>query len=94
MKSTALHEILAGLERLDADKQAKLQFKRLVMVIGATYGMNGIAHAERVDFARDLLGKRVSRATIRDRLIALFNISRSQAYVVINDALNCPEKGH
>lgn len=94
MKSSVLHEILAGLERLDADEQAKLQFKRLVMLIGTSYGVSSVAHAERVDYARELLRKRVSRTTIRDRLIALFDISRSQAYVVINDAINCPENAH
>lgn len=94
MKSSALHEILAGLERLDADEQAKQKFKRLVMLIGASYGVSSVAHAERVEYARELLKKRVSRTTIRDRLIARFKISRSQAYVVINDALNCPASAH
>jgi hypothetical protein len=90
VRPTALREILEGVECLDADEHAKRQFKRLVCEIGATHGVRGIAHAARVNFARHLLEARISRATIRDRLIARYEVSRSQAYAIISDALNCP----
>jgi hypothetical protein len=91
MRSLVLHDIIARTDALDAPIAAKEQFKRLVRHLGAEHGAGGMAHAEHVDYARRLLQARTSRATIRDRLMALFSISRSQAYKVIQDSLNCPE---
>ena len=94
MKSTALHEILAGLEQIEAEEHVKQKFKQLVCTIGLIHGARGMEHPERIDFAKHLLAAKTSRATIRDRLIARFGVSRSQAYTIISDALNCPVKAH
>jgi hypothetical protein len=91
MRSSILHEIIERTDALDVPTSAKEQFKRLVRNMGAVHGSIGMAHAEQVDYACRLLRERISRATIRDRLMAHFEISRSQAYNVINDSLNCPK---
>lgn len=91
MFTTVLDDIIKGSDTLDASDSAKEQFKRLVRHIGSVHGVGGMARAEQVDYSRRLLRAGVSRPTIRDRLMALFGISRSQAYNVIQDSLNCPE---
>ena len=91
MLATVLDDIIKGADALDASDSARAQFKRLVRHIGSMHRVSGMAHAEHVDYARRLLLARTSRATIRDRLMALFEISRSQAYNVIQAAINCPE---
>jgi hypothetical protein len=91
MRASILHEIIECTDALDMPASAKEQFKRLVRHLGAAHGASGMAHAEHVDYARRLLHSGVSRPTARDRLMALFAISRSQAYKVMHDSLNCSE---
>ena len=91
MRASVLHEIIEQTDGLDIPASAKEQVKRLVRNLGAAHGASGMAHAEHVDYARRLLRAQISRATIRNRLMALFGISRSQAYNVIQNSLNCPE---
>lgn len=87
MRSTALLEILAGIDGLDADDSIKRQIRQLVAAVGISHGVKRLQHDERVAFARRLLDLRVSRPTIRDRLIARYSISTRQAYRVIDEAL-------
>lgn len=83
----AMLEILEGVEAIDVDAGAKAVFRQLVSAIGAAHGYAGVEKAGRVAFARDLLALRVSRPTIRDRLIAHYSVSRPQAYRIISTAL-------
>jgi hypothetical protein len=87
VKSTALKEILEGVDRLQVDNHAKRQFKQLVVAIGASHGVRGMQHVERLGFAHRLLALKTSRSTIRDRLRASYGVSRRQAYRIIDDAL-------
>lgn len=92
MRSSAFRDLIAGLDQLDADESAKRQFRRLVSSIAAIHGLRDIEQAERIDFARRLHDLRTSRATIRDRLIASYGLSRRQAYRVISDSLQLCQK--
>jgi hypothetical protein len=87
MRSIAIREILDAVDQLDTDEATKRQFKKLVANIGTMHGVSGIARVERVDYARRLLDAKTSRPTVRDRLIARYELSRRQAYRVIEDAL-------
>lgn len=86
-----LNDIIDASRTLNLPDPAKVAFQRLVRRMGASHGVSGMALAEQVEFAGRLLSAGVSRPTIRDRLAALYRISRSQAYKVIQDALNCPQ---
>ena len=92
MDGTALLEIIEGIGGLDVDRAAKREFSNLVRGIGAAHGCAQIARLDRTMFARELLMRRVSRATIRDRLIATFGISRAHAYRIIDGALQLSQK--
>ncbi|KQV50057.1 hypothetical protein [Massilia sp. Root335] len=83
----ALVEILEGVEAIDVDEGAKDKFRQLVGAVANTHGYDWIERASRIDFARGLLRMRVSRPEVRDRLIALYGISRPQAYRIISHAL-------
>jgi len=82
-----IRHLLEEIETLDTDETARRKFRRLVSDICLSHGINDIDRFERVYFARRMLDAKISRSTIRDRLIARFNISRSQAYRVIEQAL-------
>jgi hypothetical protein len=92
MRSIAIRELIAGVDAMDLDPSAKRQFRQLVRVIGAAHGFTWIERQERTQFAHDLLMKGVSRATIRERLIAHFDVSRPQAYRIISGALKLYQK--
>lgn len=92
MRSTAILEILQGVDSLDADAGAKQQFRDLIRAVGAAHDLAWMARGDRTAFARALLDCRVSRATIRDRLIAKFDVSRPQAYRIIGKALQLSQK--
>jgi hypothetical protein len=83
----AMLEIMEAVDLLDADSAAKSKFRELVRAIGAAHGLRWLEREERVEFARELLRRKVSRPTIRDRLMAFFSISRGQAYRIIDAAL-------
>ena len=83
---SALVEVLEGIDAIDADGKAKAAFRQLIRAVGAAHGIAAVEQASRSDFAKHLLGARVSRSTIRDRLIAHFGVSRPQAYRIIFDA--------
>ena len=83
----ALSEILEGVEAIDVDAAAKQKFRHLVGAIAATHGYDWLERANRIAFARALLRARTARPQVRDRLIALYGISRPQAYRIISHAL-------
>jgi hypothetical protein len=87
MHSIAIREIIEGVEAMDLDPAARQQFRQLVRTIGITHGFSWIEREERTVFARELLARKVSRATVRERLMAHFSISKTQAYRVIEQAL-------
>lgn len=86
-----LQEIIEGVDALAVPADVLEQFKRLVRRTGAAHGISGMANAERVEYARRLVRAGISRATVRDRLMATHGISRRQAYVVIGAAINCAD---
>lgn len=88
----AILEIIEGVEALTVDPAAKREFRRLVRSVGAAHGLSVLERVDRVAFAADLLASRVSRPTIRDRLIAVFDVSRTHAYRIIVDALQLSQK--
>lgn len=90
-RADILQDILAAIDSLDAPSSAREQFRLLVVKTGAAHGIADMARAERVEYARRLIRAGVSRATIRDRLMAVFEVSRSQAYAVMQISLNCPK---
>ncbi len=87
-----LLEILAAAEALDADPAAKRRFCDTVRQVGAVNGVAFLEREARVVFAGRLLAQRVSRSTTRDRLMALYGVSRCQAYRIIGAALNLSQE--
>lgn len=87
MDGAALIEIMEGIGGMDVDPVAKREFTNLVRGIGVAHGCAQIARLDRTTFARELLMRGVSRATIRDRLIATFGVSRTHAYRIMDGAL-------
>lgn len=87
MRSNTIIAIVDRIEGLDVDDEAKRLFRRLVLDVGAVHGIRRVSRFEQVEYARRLLDLRVSRATIRDRIVALFSVSRRQSYRLISDAL-------
>lgn len=87
MKTSIILEILEGVDGLATDEQAKKEMKSLIHAVCLGHGMTGVVFNERVNTARKLLSMRISRPTIRDRLVALYGISPSQAYRYIHKAL-------
>lgn len=83
----AMQEILEGLDAIDIDATAKQRVRLLVGAIAAAHGFEWIERATRIAFAKDLLRARVARPVVRDRLMALYEISRPQAYRIISNAL-------
>ena len=89
MTSPIFQQIATGLESLDLDENAKEVFREFVRGVRVAHGdIGGIDRQERHVFAASMLANQVPRSEIRDRLMARFQISRSHAYRVIDDALN------
>jgi hypothetical protein len=91
-RSKPLLDIIDRLPGLDVAETARIKFKRLVYEIGAFYGIRGLDYADRIDFARHLLKQKEARATIRDRLMVRYEVSRRQAYRIIDDGLELCQK--
>lgn len=92
MRSVAIRELIEGVDAIEMDPTAKRQFRQLVRAIGAAHGFVWIERQEREQFAHELLLRGVSRATIRERLMAHFGVSRQQAYRTIRGALQLYRK--
>lgn len=93
MRSEPVLDILEQMGALDVDDRAKALFRRLVVDISLAHGISKVDRTQRVAYARRLLDARVSRATIRDRIMARYAVSRRQAYRLIDEALNCAKSG-
>lgn len=89
VSATILQEILTAVSQSDLPPQARDQFKQIVMQAGIAHGLRELVHASRVEHARRLVRAGVSRPTVRDRLIALYGMSRRQAYRLIDEAISC-----
>lgn len=87
LSRTLILEIMAAVDLLDAEPAIKHKFCELVRQVGAAHGQAWVKREERLAFAGELLRRRVSRPTVRDRLIALYGVSRGQAYRIIEAAL-------
>jgi hypothetical protein len=87
MRTEVLTDLLAKLEECDAGEDAKAEFRKLIQAAGAAHGVDAGGGDERIMFARHLLDLMVPRATIRDRLMSRFTISRAQSYRDISAAL-------
>jgi hypothetical protein len=92
MRSHPFLEIIDRLEGLDVDDGARQAFRRLLIEIGTQHGISGLERDEQLAYVRRLLALRVSRPTIRDRLIAIYGISRRQAYRLIDEGLKLCQK--
>lgn len=92
MRSAPFLEIIDRLEGLNVDDGARRAFHQLLLEIGTRHGIGGLERHEQLVFVRKLLALRVSRSTIRARLMALYGISRRQAYRLICEALQLCQK--
>lgn len=87
MRKSAYQQMLDGLSGITAPEDAKRQFEELIRRSAALNGVASLDRQERVQFARHLLDQQASRPVIRDRLMAKYELGRSQAYEVIDQAL-------
>ena len=87
MRKSTWQQLIDGLAGIAAPEEAKRQFEELIRRSAALDGVAGLDRQERAQFARHLLDLREPRAAIRDRLMARYNIGRTQAYQVIEQAL-------
>jgi hypothetical protein len=85
-------EIMEAVDALDADETAKAQFRKVIRRVCSAHGLQWVDRDDRLSFVRELLLRKVSRSTIRDRLIACYGISRCQAYRTIAAALKLSQK--
>jgi uncharacterized protein YjiS (DUF1127 family) len=92
MRAEVLTDLLAKLGECDADEGAKAAFRELIHSVCKAHGTDANAYDERTQFARHLLDLREPRATIRDRLMSHFGVSRTQAYRDIETALKVVPK--
>lgn len=88
MSSPIFQDLCAGIDTLDIDEKAKQQFREFVRGVRLAHGDDvGIQREDRGAFATALLAQRVARSEIRERLMARYQLSRRQAYRVIEEAL-------
>lgn len=87
MGKAIYQQLLDGLAALSVTEEARHKFEQLIRRQAGIDGVASLDRQERVDFARHLLGIREPRAVIRDRLMAKYALGRSQAYQVIEQAL-------
>jgi hypothetical protein len=90
MRAEIFQQILSELETIPGDEAIKQLFGQAVRKTALANGCDldrMKEREERVAYARQLRGLGDDRPTIRDRLMARFEISRSQAYDDIAEAL-------
>jgi hypothetical protein len=87
MGKATYQQLLDGLAGIDAPPAVKQQFEELIRRQAALDGVASLDRRERVQFARHLLDLQEPRAVIRDRLMVKYDLGRSQAYQVIDQAL-------
>ena len=81
-----INDLVAVLGAIQADDSVKRQIQDGLFRVGRMHGVRDLNRIERHVFAAELLGKRVSRTTITERLMSNFGIARSQAYRDIEEA--------
>lgn len=87
MGKATFENLLADLAGMAVPEEAKRQFEELIKRRAALDGVTSFDRQERVQFARHLLDLKAPREEIRDRVMARYEVRRSQAYQVINQAL-------
>jgi hypothetical protein len=87
MRKSSYQHLIDGLAGIAAPEEAKRQFAELIRRSAALDGVAVLERQERAQFARHLLDLREPRAAIRDRLMSRYDIGRTQAYQVIEQAL-------
>lgn len=87
MRADVLRDLLAKLDLCQADAAAVHEFRRMIEAVGSAHGIAMAGPADRITFVRRLLRSGSPRPEIRDRLMARFNVGRSQAYADIGEAL-------
>jgi len=87
MGKATFENLLADLAGMAVPEEAKRQFEELIKRRAALDGVTSFDRQERVQFARRLLDLREPRDVIRDRVMSRYEVGRSQAYQVINQAL-------
>lgn len=86
MRSAVLREIFQAIDALQVDEPAKAAFRKLICQTGEREGVKGLENVDRVQYARELLGKSCSKTTVMERLKARYGVSRGTAYRHIREA--------
>ena len=81
-----INDLVAVLGAIKADDSVKRQIQDGLFRVGRMHGVRDLNRMERHIFAAELLGQRVSRTTIAERLMSNFGIARRQAYRDIEEA--------
>lgn len=84
--------LLETLQSVTASDEDKAKFAAILHQVAAMGGASAQRKAERVAFAKSLLGSGEARPIIRERLIARFEIGPAQAYRDIDAALQVRAK--
>lgn len=87
MGKATFENLLAGLARMAVPEEIKRQFEELIRRRAALEGVTSLDRQERVQFARHLLDLQEPRPVICQRVMTRYEIGRSQAYKVIDQAL-------
>lgn len=87
MRKGDYQQLLDGLAGIAASDEARRQFEDLIRQGAARSGVALPERPARVQLARQLLDARTPRAAIRERLMGRFEVSESQAYRDISEAL-------
>jgi hypothetical protein len=87
MRSKPIIDIIKQIDDLNVSEDAKRLFLGLVLNVSAAHGIHEVNRIEQITYVCRLLDLRVSRPTIRDRLIAFHSVSRRQAYRLIDEGL-------
>lgn len=92
MKVYTREYLLRTLQNVDASDDDKARFAEILNQVAALEQPSSQRASERVTFAKGLLNLGEARPTIRDRLIARFEIGPAQAYRDIDAALQSRAK--
>jgi len=92
MRADVLRHLLEEIEFDSAGHEIKEHLRQLVRRIASRNGVNCFVKDEQIAFVQHQLAMRTPRAAIRQRLMSGFDISRSQAYRIIEEALQLSQK--
>jgi len=87
MSADVLLDLIAKLEECTAAPEAKAEFRKMILSVGAMHNVSKLKQEQRIDFARNLLRLGEPRPLIRSRLVTQFGLSDSQASRDIASAL-------